>query len=528
VPESEIEECSGRLLEVLAFLRNEFLRVISKHGFHREDLTTALAGLAVSAIDSMSAAILALYHFDLSSNGVMVSRFEEHFALMCYFALCDDGEMLSKWFKNPRMVLSESSHQILTAVDTKIANFFTRNPDWSFKERFQAGREEIVHATWQSVEHSLSWAIGRYGLATPEGHCWSSLADELKRGRTVLTLATTGPSVSRFLEFLQKIIFTRAEFSEVSPGDAYLSSLDEDIVRWWGSADQLLGEIESQEHENSESTPSDQCERNEGDTKPRGSQASLDEDAAAVFGSEIDRLDWLIQQIEEQVRGCDEPQVAPDLMEVFVVTSTWLNAALTQAKAILLLITQGLPQAIGPAQRALWELWIEWRFLLRHGDRARNAAKVRMNAMLEALDPFEKQLDTLDPSELAEAKLRLQEFEARYPQVSVEVRAQRGKRQFHWSGMSRSKMEQILGGSVFAYQFLSWDAHAVMGTIRDVTFEVKDGVAHFRFGRQETESSVNLCAWMNSGVLYYIYNDFAHLWGLPSIVLPSPKRDRGT
>ncbi|HMD86176.1 MAG TPA: DUF5677 domain-containing protein [Terriglobia bacterium] len=521
VPEGEIEECCERLLEVLAFLRTEFLRVLSKHGLRRGDLTTALAGLAVSAIDSLSAAILALYHFDLSSNGVMVSRFEEHFALMCYFALCDDGEMLSEWFKNPRMVLSERNHKILTAVDAKIANFFTRNQDWSFKERFHAGREEIVHATWRSVEHSLSWAIGRYGLATPEADGWSSLADELKRGRTVLTLATTGPSVSRFIEFLQKIVFTRAEFGEVSPGDAYLSSLDEDIVRWWGSAGQLLGEQESQKRETSESTPSEECERNEGDTKSHDSQAILDEDGAAVFDSEIHRLDWLIQQIEEEVRGSNEPKVAPDLMEVFVVTSTWLNAALTQAKAILMLITRGLPQAIGPAQRALYELWIEWRFLLRHGDRAFNAAKVRMNAMLEALDPFEKQPDTLDPSELAEAKLRLQELEAQYPRVSVEVRAQRGKRKFHWSGMSRSEMERTLGGSVFAYQFLSWDAHGVMGTIRDVSIEVKDGVAHFQFGRQESESGVNRCAWMNGGVLYYMYNDFAHLWGLPPVVLPS-------
>jgi hypothetical protein len=520
VPEGEIEECCERLLEVLAFLRTEFLRVLSKHGLRREDLTTALTGLAVSAIDSLSAAILALYRFDLSSNGVMVSRFEEHFALMFYFALCDNGEMLSKWFKNPRMVLSERDHKILTAVDAKITNFFKRNPDWSFKDRFHAGRAEIVHATWQSVEHSLSWAAGRYGLATPDARSLSSLADDLRRGRAVLILAM-GPSIGRFIEFLQKIIFTRAEFSEVSPGDAYLSSLDEDILRWWGSADQMLGEIECQKHETSESAPSEERERNEGDTRSRDSQELLEEDEAAIFDSETQRLDWLIQHIEEQVRGCDGPQVAPDLIEVFVVTSAWLNAALTQAKAILLLITKGLPEAVGPAQRALYELWIDWRFLLRHGDRAFNAAKVRMNAMLEALDSFEKRPDTLEPSELAESKLRLQEFEARYPHASVEVRAQRRKRRYHWSGMSRSEMERTLGDSAFVYQYLSWEAHGVMGTIRDVAFEANERVAHFRFGRQESESGVNRCAWLNGGVLYYIYNDFAHLWGLPPVVLPS-------
>ena len=108
-----------------------------------------------------------------------------------------------------------------------------------------------------------------------------------------------------------------------------------------------------------------------------------------------------------------------------------------------------------------------------------------------------------------------------YPEASAEVRTQRGRRKYHWSGISRSEMERTLGGSAFAYQFLSWDAHGTMGPIRDVSFKLSDGMAHFRFGRLETESSVKFCAWMNGGVLYYIYNDFARMWGLPAVVPPN-------
>jgi hypothetical protein len=249
VPEAEIEQCLQRLLEGLGFLRTEFLRVYSEHGSRRQDLTTALSGLAVSAVDSLSAALLALHHYDLSTAGVMVRRFEEHFALMVYFTLCDNGEMLSRWFKNPRMILTERSHKIRTTVDAKMATFFKRNRDWSFKDTTRAASAEDVHATWQSVRNSICWAAGRYGLMTPEGRNWSSMAGTLKRARAIMVLGVMGPSAGRFVEFLEKTVFVRPEFAEVSPGTQYLASLDDDLVRWWRIAGQMLDESERQEHE---------------------------------------------------------------------------------------------------------------------------------------------------------------------------------------------------------------------------------------------------------------------------------------
>ena len=269
VPEAEIEECLQRLLEGLSFFRTEFLRVYSEHGLHREDLTTALSGLAIPAVDSLRAALLALHDYDLSTAGVMVRRFQEHFALMVYFTLCDNGEMLSRWFKNPKMILTERNHKIRTTVDAKMATFFKRNPDWSFKDTIRAASAEDVHATWQkdtiraasaedvhatwqSVRNSISWAAGRYGLMTPEARSWSSIAETLKRARAIMVLGVMGPSAGRFLEFLEKTVFVRPEFAEVSPGTQYLASLDDDLVRWWRIAGQMLDESEWQEYETSE------------------------------------------------------------------------------------------------------------------------------------------------------------------------------------------------------------------------------------------------------------------------------------
>jgi hypothetical protein len=523
VPEGDVKECFEKLLGLLDFLRTEFLRVISEHGLRREDITTALAGLAVGASDSLSAAILALSNYDPSCNGVMVRRFEEHFALMFYFACCDDGGMLSRWFKNPRMVLTERNHKIRTAVDAKMANFFKRNPDWSFKDRFRTESAESVHATWASVTHSIAWASGRYGLQTPEAHSLSSLADELRRGQAVLALATLGPSVSRFIEFLQKFVFTRPEFAQVSPGNAYLSELDKEIVQWWGTAGKILSEVECGNSETLDAMTARSSGPNKQQTSAPGSEAPPEKGEAEVFESEIHRLDWLIQQIEERVTQESLPPVDAELLVLFSVTGAWFNTALTRTRAILMLLEHGLQEAAGPLQRALWELWTDWHYLLKHGDRIRNALKVRLNAMVEAVESLDNQQHKLPPPMLVQMKQDVQEFEAQYPDVSAEVRAQRKKRKFHWSGLIRSERERTFSGGTFVYQYLSWEAHGIMNPIRDVSWDFNDEIARFRFGRRETESEIDQVACMSGGVLFYIYNDFAQLWGLLPVVLPDAK-----
>lgn len=100
---------------------------------------------------------------------------------------------------------------------------------------------------------------------------------------------------------------------------------------------------------------------------------------------EVQRLGWLIGEVEDRAAGQKIHLARPEFLNEFVVTSSWLDVGLNDAKRIFALIAQDLSQAIGPLHRALWELWIDWRYLLKFGDRALNAAKVILSAELEAL-----------------------------------------------------------------------------------------------------------------------------------------------
>jgi hypothetical protein len=157
VLEAQCEECFDKLLEDLNFLHTEFLRVVAEREIQTEDLTQALAGLDVSAIDSLKAAMLLVRYDDMQDADALIQRFEEHFTLMIYFSLCDDGEALKSWFSDPNLVVSGENDKIRTAVDSRIATLFSHNPGWSFRDRFDEASRASVHATW-----CLAWdRLGR-------------------------------------------------------------------------------------------------------------------------------------------------------------------------------------------------------------------------------------------------------------------------------------------------------------------------------------------------------------------------------
>lgn len=524
--ETEVEECFGTLLEALNFLHTEFLRVWVERGFQTEDLTSALAGLALSAIDSLKAAMLLNHYDDFQNANVMIRRFEEHFTLMLYFTLCDDGHMLARWFKNPKMVLSERNHKIRRAVDAKIATSFRRNPDWSFRDRFHEASNDSVHATWQSVVYSIVWAAGRYGLVTPEARNAASLTQCLKEGRAIMLLGAIGPSTGRFIEFLEKMIFTRPEFAEVSPGTECLAKLDGDLMRWWHTVGQLLDEVESRTQQAAQAKPTEVSETGAQDAKPAEAECRANDHNGLIFESEIHRLDWLIQQIEERVsKGHNiTPPDWAESAEVFVVTSSWMEACLIQAKAILALLGEELHAGAGPLNGALWGLWIDWRYFLRVGDRRINAAKVLLSAQLEALEYFETIPGALQADQIARIRASVQRFESEHPEASAQIRQQRQTGRYHWSGLSRTSMERKLAPGPSVYRPLSWEAHAVMGPIRDVAVNVEDDVISMRFGQEEKNTILNqrFLPRSSGGVLFYIYNEYADMWGLPAIVLPKP------
>lgn len=189
----------------------------------------------------------------------------------------------------------------------------------------------------------------------------------------------------------------------------------------------------------------------------------------ANYLSEADRLDWLVQILTERA-GSGLQLLSVANLDVLSATTTMVRIGLSYARGVNSLLRVTQVDATPPLQRSLYELWVEFRFLLRHGDAVKNANKFSFCAMLELVDFAKGRENLFDSSALESMTKGITSFEARNPEVVQVVREQRKKRQHHWSGMSRSHMERKVGVSgISVYKMLSWEAHAVLIPIRDIS-----------------------------------------------------------
>lgn len=255
-------------------------------------------------------------------------------------------------------------------------------------------------------------------------------------------------------------------------------------------------------------------------TRRVGADRDINRRKGRVFDSETDRLTWLI----DMVKACtsDTTLSAPKAedLELFKVTASWLTRCFDLAKGLATLVQQELYAPACVLHRTVWELWIDWRYLLRTSGRRVNAAKVLLCAQIEALELIDAHPEAFDEAYRGALRSNLGEFEARHPKASAVVRRQRRRGRFHWSGLSYSKMERGLGGNFGIYGPLSWEAHGTVTAMRDVRLEVGDNVALFQFGQSAEVYRPNFLLYSAGGVLFYIYNDLADMWGLPAIELP--------
>jgi Family of unknown function (DUF5677) len=240
-----------------------------------------------------------------------------------------------------------------------------------------------------------------------------------------------------------------------------------------------------------------------------------------VFESEGERLAWLFGEVERFASNSRVSLCDPADIEVFHVTASWLARCTEMAKAISVLAHNELHASTGVVLRSLWELWIDWRYLLKVGDRRLNAAKVLLNAQIAALDFVDAHASQFEEGYLQKLHQNVAEFEAGHPEVSAQVRKQRSKKQFHWSGLTFSQMERLLAPEATVYGQLSWEPHSTVTTIRDVSLDVEDSDAFFRFGQTEEAIRPEFMLFSAGGVLFFVYNDFARLWGLQSIAAPA-------
>lgn len=236
----ESRQLFEHLLEVLNFLQTEFLRVATERGLEREDLPGALTSLAVSTIDSLKAALFLCRHDDFQGANAMLRRFEECFTLMLYFVLVDDGTVLARWFAHPHLVLGERKYRVRSLVAEKTKGYFSRNPEYDFKGNFDFFSRTSIHATWEGSRMAVVHAFGRYVLLNEGSQFRDQVAGRLHQVRAVMFLGVLGPSAGRFLEFLERSLFSIPELGGVSPGPECLKSVKEQILRWAVEAQPLI------------------------------------------------------------------------------------------------------------------------------------------------------------------------------------------------------------------------------------------------------------------------------------------------
>src|SRR5690348_9886912 len=105
----------------------------------------------------------------------------------------------------------------------------------------------------------------------------------------------------------------------------------------------------------------------------------------------METLDWLVEEIESRLNEPITPsRLTDENMEPFVVATAWLRLAASYTKAVHVLIASDTHDAAGPIERAMEELWGEFKYLLKFGDPVENARRVHINTVLELCEWMDK------------------------------------------------------------------------------------------------------------------------------------------
>jgi len=249
-----------------------------------------------------------------------------------------------------------------------------------------------------------------------------------------------------------------------------------------------------------------------------------------TIAPDVARFEWLVETLTGLAEGGQEIALRDaEKAEPFLAATALLRLALSYAQAVRTLLRKGEADGTPPLQRAIYELWVEQRYLLQVGSARENAIRLETNALLEILEFARARSNYFPPDSIGGAERSLSDLERRFPEVVSAVRAQRGARRLHWSGVSRSQMERAVMPNPDLYKMLSWEAHAVLSPLRDRTIEIDDKSAHFRFEPRDTPiAEPEPIAYLVGGILFFIWNEWAEYFGGPKVEVPSEYQGEGS
>lgn len=240
------------------------------------------------------------------------------------------------------------------------------------------------------------------------------------------------------------------------------------------------------------------------------------------FESEQHRFAWLVQHITEISSSLKGPQKSVEELESLVVLTSFIRLGLSYAKAIVTLLQEEQAEATPPLHRSLYELWVELSFLLRSGNPEQNAAKFSINTILELEDFVEQRKSGFDDDAITGIQRTISSYEASHPEIMDAIREQRKRKRFHWSGMSRSRMErEVAGHNTSLYKLMSWEAHVVLSPMRDLEIVMEEeSSATLRFEPRNTPMvDAEFIAYSAGGILFFMWNEYAKHFELPQVQL---------
>jgi len=189
--------------------------------------------------------------------------------------------------------------------------------------------------------------------------------------------------------------------------------------------------------------------------------------------------------------------------------------------ALRVLLTDDQHAAVGPLERALWEMWINGKYLLMSPDTERAAAKVWLAAKIDALEFLRTQTDVREQT-IHVLQTGIDSLARVFPESYTDLLSQRKQRKggsWHWSGVSFSAIERKIAPDPVLYKLLSWDSHATIGTLRDVRISIAGEKATISFGRDDNDPMANPArvAYLATEVLFNMFEDWRQLWKLPPL-----------
>jgi hypothetical protein len=187
------------------------------------------------------------------------------------------------------------------------------------------------------------------------------------------------------------------------------------------------------------------------------------------------------------------------------------------AKAIGTLIKAGGAEATAPLYRSVYEILLEMKNLLEHGNSEENSAKFIINSALD-VEEFIEDSEIFKTEELISHIKEVIRFNQNiYPSICSQIKNQRKKRNFNWSGESRSKVERkVYGSKDSAYKIMSWEAHSLLAPLKlnDIKLIKDEKFYLLKFGSYDPIlTDAGFIAFLVAGILIQIIETFQASFG---------------